>query len=493
LLEELSYECYLTDQLTEAIAARQQAMELHELADDQAAMGTGQRWLSRLSWYLGRGDDSERYAAAAVATLERVDESSALAMAYSNVAQLRMLNDDIEGAVTWGRLAIDLARRIGDVEPEIHALNNVGTALGFRPDDIEGGRDLVRSLDLALANDAAEHAARAYTNLGWRGLRNRDFAQCDSALQAGIAYCLDRDLDSWRLYMSATLARSLVEQGHLGEAGDCAAEVLAHAHLSAVTRIVALVVAAQVAARGGRPATELLAEATDLAIGTRESQRLVPVATALAEVAWLEGRDPDIAAAVDLLPPDGVGRHSPWDVGELSWWAAAGGIAYPATVPVGHPFALMTSGSWAEAAEAWERLGSRWWAAVSRAFAPDLETARVGAVELEQIGAGAVRDRIHRDRRAAGLPVPRGPRSGAPGDGLVTTREMEVLLLLVDGLSDAQIADQLFLSPKTVGHHVSSLLRKLAEPTRARAVASAVRRGLVAPKIGSSPDAAAPP
>ena len=98
-------------------------------------------------------------------------------MAYSNLSQLRMLNDDVDGAVTWGQRAIELARRVGDVEAEIHALNNVGTALGFDPDDVDGRRNLVRSLDLSLAIDASEHAARAYTNLGWRELRNRRFAR----------------------------------------------------------------------------------------------------------------------------------------------------------------------------------------------------------------------------------------------------------------------------------------------------------------------------
>ena len=57
---------------------------------------------------------------------------------------------------------------------------------------------------------------------------------------------------------------------------------------------------------------------------------------------------------------------------------------------------------------------------------------------------------------------------------------MEVLALVVEGLSNPEIAKRLFLSEKTVGHHVSAVLRKLGEPTRARAAAAAVRTGLVA-------------
>jgi len=57
-----------------------------------------------------------------------------------------------------------------------------------------------------------------------------------------------------------------------------------------------------------------------------------------------------------------------------------------------------------------------------------------------------------------------------------------VLRLLVDGLSNADVAQRLYLSEKTVGHHVSSVLHKLGEPTRSRAVATALRRGIVQAK-----------
>ena len=113
----------------------------------------------------GQNADSERYAAAAVSTLEPLEPGPELAMAYSNMAQLRMLSDDNAAALDWGTKAIGLAREVGDTETEIHALNNVGTALATAGDPIEGQARLTQSLDLALARDAHEHAARAFTNL----------------------------------------------------------------------------------------------------------------------------------------------------------------------------------------------------------------------------------------------------------------------------------------------------------------------------------------
>ena len=91
LLEALSYECYLTDDLAEALAARHKAMELAELSGDDESEGRDQRWLSRLSWFLGRNADSERYALRAIETLEPGGDGHELAMAYSNKAQLCML------------------------------------------------------------------------------------------------------------------------------------------------------------------------------------------------------------------------------------------------------------------------------------------------------------------------------------------------------------------------------------------------------------------
>ena len=60
----------------------------------------------------------------------------------------------------------------------------------------------------------------------------------------------------------------------------------------------------------------------------------------------------------------------------------------------------------------------------------------------------------------------------------MTGRQAEVLALLADGLSNAEIAERLFLSERTVGHHVSAILRKLDVRTRAEASAEAVRLGL---------------
>jgi DNA-binding NarL/FixJ family response regulator len=56
---------------------------------------------------------------------------------------------------------------------------------------------------------------------------------------------------------------------------------------------------------------------------------------------------------------------------------------------------------------------------------------------------------------------------------------VEVLALMADGLSNAEIAGRLFISPKTVDHHVSAILAKLDARTRAEAVSVALQSGLI--------------
>jgi DNA-binding NarL/FixJ family response regulator len=78
--------------------------------------------------------------------------------------------------------------------------------------------------------------------------------------------------------------------------------------------------------------------------------------------------------------------------------------------------------------------------------------------------------------------LPRGPRpkTRANPAGL-TARELEVLRLVTEGLRNAQIAERLVLSEKTVDHHVSAILRKLDVRSRGEATAEAARLGLLGP------------
>ena len=491
LYDRLSYECYLTNEPDAALVARRRALELHAQADPASeAVGAAQRWMSRLFWFLGRGAEAERYADLAVATLEPLAAGHELAMALSNKAQLAMLAGRVPETLDWGRRAVELARSIGDRDVESHALNNIGTALLFGSDPLEGIARLHQSLDIAVTDDLHEHAARAYTNLGAGQIRNRVLAGADQDLRAGIAYCSERDLDAWRLYMLAWLAVSMLELGRYAAAAQLAGEVIRNPNTPPVSRIPALVVAGTVALRRGDRGTadERLDEARDLAASTGEVQRIMPVAVARAEAAWSADNLDAAARALAVLDAFPTDQFLDWEVAEADWWRRTVGIDAPARTSVPEPFARMADGDWLGAAAVWERIGCPWWQGVCLSHAESVDDARAGIELLAATGAADTRTALMRGRRRAGQVIPRGPREQTRANpGGLTARELEVLALVADGLTNAQLADRLFLSAKTVDHHVSSVLRKLGEPNRAAAAAAARQRGLL-PNMGNAPD-----
>ncbi|MET0975149.1 MAG: AAA family ATPase [Leifsonia sp.] len=480
LFEALSYECYLTDQLPEAISARRQALEAHQLAGHDRQTGDTERWLSRLSWFLGRGEDAERYAARAVATLEPLGDSHELAMALSNMGQMRMLAKDDDEAVAWGERALSLARRLDDLEVETHALNNIGSALLSSGRTDEGAGDLDRSLQLALTADLHEHAARAYTNLGAMSVEARRYDSGLRYLDEGIAYCEERDLDSWTRYMMAWRAVVLGDLGRWDDALATARRVLETRDVAPISAIPSAAVAARIEARRGIDATDHLALAVSAAERTGELQRIAPAACAAAEVAWLAGRSTDIPAETQdawLLANE---HADPWALGELAWWRMLGDAPSQVTDRTAEPFALMLRGEWSGAAAAWDAIGSPVWAAYARGLDPDVEVAQAAVRSLDTLGAASSVDAVLRTRRDRGLPLPRRPHaSNREHPAQLTARELDVLGLLGDGLSTAEIADRLVLSPRTVEHHIGAVLRKLDAPTRGRAVAAARRIGVL--------------
>jgi DNA-binding CsgD family transcriptional regulator len=301
-------------------------------------------------------------------------------------------------------------------------------------------------------------------------------------LETGISYCNERGLELWSHYLLAFKAQAQLQEGRWTEAAETAASVLAVRRRSISPRIWTLVVLALVRARRGDPEYwPLLDEAWELAEPTRELPRLGPVAAARAEALWLEGRRDRIGAATDAALELAVRWQSSWPLGELVCWRRRAGVAEEIPPGVPEPHSLQLTGDPERAAERWLELSCPYDAALALAEADDEAALRLALDELRRLGARPAAAIVARRLRKRGVRgVVRGPRPATRANPAgLTARELEVLGLVADGLRNAQIADRLFLSPRTVDHHVAAILRKLDARTRAQAAAAARRLGVL--------------
>jgi DNA-binding CsgD family transcriptional regulator/tetratricopeptide (TPR) repeat protein len=481
LLEGRANECYLTGQMEEAMQARQDTLRIWRQLDRPDKVGQTLRWLSRISWVLGKPGEAEQYAVEAMHLLETLPPSADLAMAYSNRAQLYMLAEDNAEAVRWGERAIALAESLGDIETLVHALNNVGTAQ-LDTQDEQGRANLERSLRLALERGWEEHAARAYTNLASSAVKASDYARAARYLRDGIAFCAAHDLDAWGTYMMAWQAHASFEQGAWEDAAEGATRLLERYRLAPSVKIPALVVLGWVRVRRGDPGSAaVLDEARILALATGELQRIAPVAAARAEAAWLHGNQAQCLAEArvgyDLAL---VHEADPWTLGELSIWMWRAGGLTSAPGPIAEPFARQIAGDWQDAAALWAQIGCPYEQALALAEG-DASAQRSALALFERLGAQPAMALVRQRMRQQGIEgIPRGSRpSTRTNQAGLTTRQLEVLLLMAEGLPNAEIANRLSTSLKTIDHHVSAVLVKLDVHSRAQAISTAYQLGII--------------
>ncbi len=168
-----------------------------------------------------------------------------------------------------------------------------------------------------------------------------------------------------------------------------------------------------------------------------------------------------------------------WSPGSIALWLWKLGELTQIPEGIAEPYRLVIDGDPMAAAELWAMIGSPYERAIALAHSD--QTAQLEALEvLDTLGASAVAAKLRKALRDQGVPVPRGKsrttRDHAAG---LTARQAEVLQLLDEGLSNTEIADRLFVSPRTIEHHVSAILAKLDSNTRAEAVTRAHTEGLL--------------
>jgi len=343
-----------------------------------------------------------------------------------------------------------------------------------------GMHELEESLRLALEANLPEAAGGAYSGLMEATTRLHRFPDADRYYAEGLAYCESSELGVFAICISGWRSRELFFLGRWDEAAEIAAQRLGRPGISPVNQLNSLFTLGTI--RGCREeggAWELLDRALEYAKGTGEAQWIAWARAARAELRWLEGK-PDLAAAEAEAGYDPTAaRVDPWTSGSLGIWLLRLGVR--SELPgLPAPYALEAAGDHRGAAAAWERIGRPYDGALARAWSSDDAELKNALAGFEELGASAAAAAVRRRMKELGVKaIPRGPRAAtrAAPAGL-TPREQEVLVLLADGLPDREISERLFISERTVHHHVSAVLFKIGVSSRTAAAREAARMGI---------------
>ncbi len=294
-------------------------------------------------------------------------------------------------------------------------------------------------------------------------------------LAKGIQYCEERDLYAWTKYMLTWRAKLKLETRNWKAASDIALQLLENDYQPGVVKIGALTVLAIVLMRNGNPATlPLLQEAKKIAFVMNEYQRIIPVMIALLEYEWLTGtsliEETELQLAISMAEnTDNIYQNS-----EFSFWLMK---TRKLQLPLQQLFTgYDTSNEKARhnAILFWESLDCPFEKALLL-FDGNDEDKRKAITIIQEFEAGAVLEKMKQLMRGSGIKkIPRGIRESTRlNPAQLTNREIDILQLLQQSMQNKEIASALFISAKTVDHHISSILFKLDVNSRAKAVQEA--------------------
>jgi DNA-binding CsgD family transcriptional regulator/tetratricopeptide (TPR) repeat protein len=475
LCDELSHECMVTDQMDEALAAAEEALQLWESAGDVTRVGAAHVALNTICWYLAQGERGDEHLAVALELLEPLGPSVDLAQALCRKAFSLVDSDGEDGAVVVARRGLEMALAVGDRSSESDALNTIGCAIGWGSDVDEGVDYLEQSLRVALDNSLDHLVGRAYANLAQLLADNGRYEPSDALLAEGLQFSDDHGLTTRYVCLTGILAASEADRGRWDDAMADVTGMLERARAVSVGRVPALIVLGTIKARRGEEdAEQVLCDGLRLAEGTGEFQMISPIERSLAELAWLSGDNDSARARIASVLSRMPAGAEPREVSEVRSWQRR--LGESPVVPTNAPpaQAAQVEGRWADAARLWRETGRPYdeGLALVEVGTPDALTEAFGI--FDQLGARPAAALTAGRLRDLGERVPRGVRASTRSNPAgLTSREVEVLRLVADGMTNAEIAVALFISEKTVEHHVSHTLSKLDVPSRREAARAA--------------------
>lgn len=464
LLDHLALRLHNIQASAESAAALREAIALKQAAGDRVGSAIS---LAQLALQLTPDPQALGLAEQAVAALQGQFDNAGAGAAFSAMAIALANAGRSAEALQHAQQALRSADASGDARSRL----NVGSmaaavALSVEP-SAEAFDRLEAFIGEAIQQGRPDRAAVPMVNLASVGLQHGELPRVLAITERGIRFCADRDLDILMAHLVVRRALALDELASWPEmlavldTLDTMASVPTRQLASA-----ALMRCRLKALRGEANKPDAWAAQVDAARQGRSD--LVPVYACLraAEAAWLRGDTPALLHWVQqgLAQADG-----PWQQGQFrQWWRRAGSVLPAAPAPLALPHRAAEEGNWRAAADAWLQRGCRLEAAMVLVEGDEVGLGK-GLALLEELGAQGALAAVRRKLRAAGL---RGPYRHTRVDPLgLTPRERQVAELLAQGLSNAEIAQQLHRSERTVEHHVGTVLSKLGLVRRSQVAA----------------------
>jgi DNA-binding CsgD family transcriptional regulator/tetratricopeptide (TPR) repeat protein len=474
----LGRELGVVDRQRDALHQQMLAIDHFRATGNQVSLASALISGATSHWRLNQGEESRATIEEAISLLEPLAESPELGYAWWCAGYLSMLarqHDDAMGAIDR---AIAISDRVDDRTTRRLADLILGTIEIVMGDVDRGIHLLHEAYERALAANDRTNAELALEMLGSGGGEARRYDVAVDALSRCVELGTESDADYFVSYSRSWLARIAFEQGRWDEAVKHAETVLGGPTEGTISPVTALGALGRTRVRRGDPGS---IDALERALSTGEGcemQHLWSPLCGLAERSWLQGRSEEVAGILDWVYDEALHADSVWARGEVGFWMWRAGAIDGPPERAAEPYALQISGNWEGAANAWRQIGCPYEVAMALADGP--REAKLEALEiLDKLGGRPLADVIRRDLRVLGVQsVPRGPsqatRTNPAG---LTPRQLEVLRLVAEGLSNEEIAERLYLSKKTVEHHVSAIYTKLGVGSRTNAVDAAAEVG----------------
>ncbi|OBK31957.1 LuxR family transcriptional regulator, partial [Mycobacterium sp. 1245111.1] len=473
-LERHAFTCYLSGEAEPAVGSLREAITLRRKLADHLAEGDDLRWLSRLLQPLGRAAEAIDAARASLRLLEELGPSPQLAWSLINMAHICALALD-PACAEYAARAHALGRELHDAGVDIRARGYTALTTVFSTGTGWGELETVWREALA-APGLEEHAAVLAVLIYWYAVLRCELGRADAYLADALKFCDDRDLGMFSSLLNAAATLAALHRGDWDAAANDAEQILTRPELSPQHRVLPSVTLALLRARRGQPPAAPFAVEADNGAQPGELVHLGVVWAARAEVAWLAGDDERAIAEARAGMAMSRQHPDPWLNGSLRRWIRLAGGA----IDVGRdgpltPFDLEIDGQWREAADEWAHRGCPYEAALAE-LGGDVSAVTSALETFRRLGAKAATRRAQQRLAALRERAPRTRQADKAADPhALTGRQRQVFDLLAAGLSNPEIAAELHISPKTVGHHVEAILAKLGVQNRTQAVAYALQ------------------